>query len=427
MTEEQKTLLSQKNRVLDLCHGRGHLCGKILGDLGADVIQIEKPGGDPSRNIGPFHGDVIHPEKSLWWFAFNMHKRGITLDIETADGKEILETLVKTADFVIESFEPGHMDSIGLGYPVLEEINPGIVMVSLSGFGQTGPYAYYKAPDIVLMSMGGQAFMAGDDDRPPVQISYPHAWSLAGLHGCVGAIYAYYWREMTGEGQHVDAAAQLGVLWTHMNAMMTWDLNRINITRGGAIRRQQRILPDGSKPVITFRSTFPCRDGYVYSLLSGGVVGAPRMRILIDWMDSEGMAPDWMKDYDWVNDYDYSVITQEKIDMVQDPISEFFMSHTMTELYEEALRRGYWLVPIGTPKSIVEDRQLAFREFWAEIEHPELGDILTYPGWPIKQSETPWRVQRRAPLIGEHNEDIYENELGFSKETLSALKARGVI
>jgi len=427
MTEEQGTLLRPENRVLDLCHSRGHLCGKILGDLGADVIQIEKPGGDPSRHIGPFYEDIFHPEKSLWWFAFNMHKRGITLNIETADGREIFKKLVKTADFVIESFDPGHMEEIGLGYPVIEKINPRVIMVSLSGFGQSGPYAHYKAPDIVLMSMGGQAFMAGDDDRPPVQISYPHAWSLAGLHGAVGAVYAYYWREMTGQGQHVDISAQLGVLWTHMNAMMFWDLNRINITRGGAIRRQQRLLPDGSRQVLTGRSTFPCKDGYVYTLIGGGVVGASRMKILTDWMDSEGMAPDWMKDYDWLNDFDYSVITQEKIDMVQKPILDFFMTHTMTELYEEALRRGYWLVPIGTPRSIFEDKQLAFREFWMKIEHLELDACLTYPGWPIKQSETPWRVQRRAPLIGEHNEEIYEKELGFSKEELSMLKAGGVI
>ena len=138
MAEKQETMLSPY-RVLDLTDEKGLLCGKILGDLGADVIKIERPGGDPARNIGPFYHDEPDPEKSLFWFALNTSKRGITLDIEKADGKEIFKKLVKSADFVIESFAPGYLDKLGLGYSELERLNPGIIMVSITPFGQTGP------------------------------------------------------------------------------------------------------------------------------------------------------------------------------------------------------------------------------------------------------------------------------------------------
>ena len=403
---DQKTLLSGRHRVLDLCEGKGHLCGKILGDLGADVIQIERPGGDPARNIGPFYNDIPDPEKSLWWFAFNMHKRGITLDIDTADGREIFRELAKDADFIIESFDPGFMGSLGLGYDELEKINPRVILVSVNAFGQTGPYAHFKAPDIVLMSMGGQAFMAGDDDRPPVQVSYPHAWQFAALHACVGALNAHYWREMTGEGQHVDSSGQAGVVWTNMNANATWDMHQVNVTRGGAIRTGERINLDGSTTKITSQTTYPCKDGYIFCFFVGGPVFGGRMKVFVDWMNEEGMAPEWMKRFDWINDYDVMTVSQEMIDRTNAAVKPFLIKHTMKELYEGALKRNHWLVPVGTPKSIYEDKQLAYREFWQKIEHPELDDILIYPGWPIKQSETPWKLQRRAPLIGEHNDEI---------------------
>ncbi|MFC1948616.1 CoA transferase [Chloroflexota bacterium] len=164
-------------RALDLTDEKGLLCGKILADLGADVIKIERPGGDPARNIGPFYHDEPDPEKSLYWFAYNTSKRGITLDIETTDGKEIFKQLVKNADFIIESFPPGYLDSIGLGYSALEKIKPDIILISITPFGQTGPYKDYKTSDIVAWAMGGEMAPFGDPDRPP----HPYQPPLAGI------------------------------------------------------------------------------------------------------------------------------------------------------------------------------------------------------------------------------------------------------
>ena len=188
-------------RVLDLTDEKGFLCGKLLGDLGADVIKVERPGGDPARSIGPFYHDEADPEKSLFWFAFNTSKRGITLDIETAEGQEVFKRLVESADFVIESFPPGYMDQLGLGYSALEEVNPGIIMVSITPFGQTGPYKDYKAPDIVAWAMGGSMYPFGNADRPPVRISHhSQAYLHASGEAAVGAMLALYYRSITGEG-----------------------------------------------------------------------------------------------------------------------------------------------------------------------------------------------------------------------------------
>src|SRR5512136_445244 len=157
-------------RVLDLADEKGILCGKVLGDLGADVIAIEPPRGSPARLVGPYYHDEPDPEKSLFWFAYATSKRGVTLNIETDDGKDIFRRLVEKSDIVVETFHPGYLDSIGLGYQDLEKINPGVILVSITPFGQTGPYRDYKGPDIVVWGMSGMMYPIGDADRPPVRI-----------------------------------------------------------------------------------------------------------------------------------------------------------------------------------------------------------------------------------------------------------------
>ena len=255
-TTETKSLLAPY-RVLDLTDEKGLLCGKLFGDMGADVIKIECPGGDPARNIGPFYHDDIDSERSLSWFAFNLNKRGITLNIETDDGRELFKSLVKTADFLIESFPPGYLDQLGLGYASLETINPRIIMVSISPFGQTGPYAHYKAYDIVGMAMGGMMQICGDPDRPPVRITYPQAYLFASAEAVVGAMAAHYYREATGEGQHVDISMQQCIVGLGMTAPAIWELMQINQKRGGSIQVIQRRLEDGTVKTTTLRSVWP--------------------------------------------------------------------------------------------------------------------------------------------------------------------------
>ncbi|MFC2018468.1 CaiB/BaiF CoA transferase family protein, partial [Chloroflexota bacterium] len=201
--ERQEAMLGPY-RVLDLSDEKGAFCGALLGSLGADVIKIEKPDGDPMRKLGPFFHDEPDPEKSLFWMGYNINKRGITLDIETADGKEMFKRLVKTADIVLESFMPGYMDGLGLGYKELEKINPQIIMTSITPFGQDGPYKDYKSSDLVSWALGGLLAMTGDPDRPPIRISHiPISYLMASYDGVWGALVALYGRGTSGEGQLV--------------------------------------------------------------------------------------------------------------------------------------------------------------------------------------------------------------------------------
>jgi len=199
-------------RILDLTNEKGFFCGKLLGDIGADVIKIEKPGGDKSRNLGPFYHDEVDSEKSLYWFAFNANKRGITLDIETADGREIFKRMAQKADAVIESFQPGYLDGIGLGYDALKEINPGLVFTSVSAFGQEGPYKDYKAGDMVVRALGGLLYTVGEPDRPPLTTSYFHSFLVGAAHAAIGTMVDLYYRAFSGKGQSVEAPTQQGLV-----------------------------------------------------------------------------------------------------------------------------------------------------------------------------------------------------------------------
>lgn len=417
MKKEPEGLLSPY-RVLDLTDEKGLVCGRILGDFGADVIKIEPPGGDPCRNIGPFYHDIADPEKSLFWFAYCANRRGITLNIEAADGREIFKKLVRTADVVLESFPPGYLDSLGLGYSHLSEVNPRIIMTSITPFGQTGPYSHFKGPDLITWSVGGMTKVSGDPDRPPIRMSFPQSYPNGGAVGATGTVLAIYYRTVTGEGQHVDVSIQEQVIRTLANVRQFWDVCRINLNRAGQFRT-------GLSTSANQRLIWRCADGYVNYPVYGGITGARTNRALVEWMNSEGIVDDYLNSMDWIR-YDMACTTQEEFDRMEVPISKFFMRHTMSELFDSALERGIMLYPVYSPKEIVEDPHLADREFWQQLEHPELNDTITYPGAFLKLSETFCGLRRRAPLIGEHNREIYA-ELGLSQQELLILKQAGVI
>ena len=416
-------------RVLDLTDDKGFYCGKVIADLGADVIKIERPGGDPSRNIGPFYKNIPDPKKSLYWWAYNTSKMGITLDIETADGHEIFKRLVETADVVIESFPPVYMENLGLGYSALCEINPGLVVTSITPFGQTGPYKDYKAPDIVGCCLGGQAYVTGDEDRPPCRISFPQAYLHAGSYAASGTLAALRYRELSGEGQYVDVSMQEAVIWTLMTVVQYWDLMKYNMVRAGIWRRYY-IGP--SHPIMPSRIAYACRDGEVGFQVGGGLMAAISMPAMVGWMAEEGMPlgafepmRDWGYD-DWLM-RDPTSMSLEEVDAEENSLLKFFATKTRAEIYEQALKRGIMLFPSNTTKDLAENLQLKEREFYVEVEHPELDETITYVGAPYKITETTWMISRRAPLIGEHNQEIYEEELGFSKEEMRLLKEARVI
>jgi crotonobetainyl-CoA:carnitine CoA-transferase CaiB-like acyl-CoA transferase len=405
-------------RVLDLCDGKGIFCGRILGDLGCDVIKVEKPGGDPSLILGPFDHDSLDSEKSLFWLAYNANKRSITLAIEKPEGKEIFKMLVQKADVVLESFPPGTMAGLGLGYEELSKVNPSLVMTSITPFGQSGPYRDFKASDLTLWCLGGMAYVSGDPDRAPVQVSSPQSY----LHGAAAAaaatLIALYDRELTGETQWIDVSIQEAVVHTLMNVVQFWDVSGIVLKRSGAFRT-------GLSTAANQRLIWRCKDGYVNFPIYATAGGAQSNAKLVRWMESEGIRDEHLSSIQW-EEFDLSTASQEQFDLVEGSIGRFFNSHTMDELYQGAIERGIMLYPVYGAKEIREDPQLKARGFWSHVDHPKLGEVTFFPGSPFVFSGERQDI-RRAPLIGEHNEDIYRGELGISGEEFVTLEEAGII
>ena len=416
---QEKKCLVRSPRVLDLTNSNGHLCGRILADLGADVVKIERPGGDPDRRIGPFYQQTFNRERSLLWFAYNANKRGITLNLDSGDGRQILKKLAGKADFLIESFPPGFMDELGLGYAVLGEINPGIIYTSITPFGQTGLYKNFKASDLVVMAMSGLLYMTGRPGEAPVRISFPQWFLLAAAHAAAASMVAYFYRETTSRGQHIDVSARECVLWETSNAIPSWKLNRKILKRVGSYM-------SGRWADIKQKLLWECKDGYVvFYILSGGF-GAKTNRGIVEWLQEEGLASEFLTDIDWTA-FDMSKQTQEVQNQMEAPIAELFSRHTKAELYNEALKRKIMLCPVSTARDICENTQLHARNFWVEVDHPEIPTRITYPGPFARLSETPLAPARRAPLPGEHNQEVYEKELAFSKRDLGLLHQSGII
>ena len=407
-------------RVLDLTDEKGLYCGQLLGSLGADVIKLERPGGDPARNIGPFYHDIPDPEKSFFWFAFNTNKRGVTLNIETADGRDIFKKLVKTADVIVESFPPGYMDELGLGYSELEKINPGIVMTSITPFGQTGPYRDYKASDLVCWAMSGLLFVTGDPDKPPIHVSHiPLSFLLAGMDGAWSTAIALFWRRTSGEGQYIDLSIQDSASKTAWMIHERWEVTGEEFQRGSS----HYGVPNSD---VVVRMVWPVKDGYIMYMIITGPFGASESQRLVKWLDDEGMADDFLRGIDWAT-LDWRQMSREEGEKIQDYFARFFQTKTKAELLEEALRRRLMIQPVNTPKDIMRHPQLEARGYWQKLDHTDLGATLRYPSRFCLMSEAPCKLWRRAPLIGEHNQEIYQKELGFSSEELVVLKQGGII
>jgi len=416
-------------RVIDLAGPIGLYCAKQLAELGADVIKVERPGGDRTRNIGPFYHDEPHPEKSLHFFHFNANKRSITLNLETTQGREILKRLVKTADIMVETFPPGYLQQLGLGYEELRKINPGLILTSITGFGQSGPFKDYKAADIVGVAMGGLMWLAGFPEQPPNYAGGYQGYNLASINSTMSALMALHYRDITGEGQHVDVSMQEAVVTSTELGVIAYATRKI-------IRKRT-----GRQVYRGWNEVFPCKDGYIMC----SPFGAAGWKQMLEWADSEGMAAD-LKDERYQDLLDIMSDVQmdrqvsgprrdpkalagrdAEISHVEQVWEDFLLTHTREELYRKCQSMGIRLMPIYSAADQLQDPQLTAREWFIPVAHPELGHVLTYAGPPYRLSRTPWQIRKRAPLVGEHNLEIYKEELGFSVEELLTLKQQGVI
>jgi crotonobetainyl-CoA:carnitine CoA-transferase CaiB-like acyl-CoA transferase len=395
----------------------GFVCGALLASMGVDVIKIEPPGGDPSRSLGPFYRDVPDPERSLYWKAFNVGKRGITLDVEHERGSEILLRLVNTADFVVESFRPGFLDSIGCGFEALRRRNPKLVLVSITPFGQHGPYSRYVANDLVAAAMGGVLDNTGDVDRAPVKEPLESIYFHGGLAGAFGGLLAHFHSRRSASGQHVDVSLQHCGLTRCSSSIAAWQFDKALMTRKGS---QTTLGP------VTSRWIWECRDGHIFWHMLGGLIGAPANEALSNWMDEVGVGNPLREVADWKT-FDKAGQTQDQWDRFERAIGAFFRRFTKTEIDGESQKRGVNAASAQDPAGVYGHAQLAARGYWQEVDDPTVGP-LRLPRYFFRSDRVPTpAASRPAPTIGQDNTAVYEGELGIRPSALSTLRGEHVI
>ncbi len=407
-------------RVLDVADEKGQLCARILGELGADVIKVEPPGdGDPTRHNGPFFKNEAGPDTSLYWWTMNAGKRSVTLQLKLEAGREILHRLVAVSDIVIETNMPGEAAPLGLDYTSVSAANPSSILVSITNFGQSGPYAKWQATDIVGQAMGGLMHLNGDEEHGPVRITAPQAYAQVNFQAAVGAMIALYARGVNdGIGQHVDVSMQEAVANAMDNTQQTWDIRRVN-TSGPGMHRN-------SGGVKGTRYLFETADGWLVCLQVGGLIGAGANAI-IDWLAASGEArgldsPEWRARLTSLQPK-----LPEDVRYVEETLAAFLRTRKKEELVEEAQRRGAGWAPVFSPREIVDSKHLAARDYWIRVHHEDIGESFIYPGAPFKLGETPWKQRGRAPRVGEHNVQVYGSLLGLDEAGLRRLKLKMVV
>ncbi len=396
-------------RVLDLADEKGVYCGKLLGDLGADVIKVEPPGGDKTRFRGPFHNNEVHPEKSLHFLYFNTSKGSITLNLEDSTGQAIFKRLAEKADVVVESFPVGYLASLGLGYPALRKINPRLVMSSITPFGQKGPLSGYKATDINIMAMSGYMQLIGEPDQQPLVLGGEQSFYPGAQYAAVGTVAALFYRDATsGKGQHVDVSMQEAMItfYHEQTPVAMWTKKKENVSRVGSM-----------DAMVTPCGLYPCKDGWI----SLCVVTPLEWDTLAQWIHEVTGNDEVLQEQ-----YKGGLISRMPVrDMVNVMVIDFTDRLTTRELFLEGQKRKLAVLPVNDAPSLLEDAQLNSRGFWVELDHPVVGK-MKYPKGAL-YSDAIGAPRKAAPLLGEDNERIYCDELGYSKEDLAVLRTTGVI
>jgi crotonobetainyl-CoA:carnitine CoA-transferase CaiB-like acyl-CoA transferase len=391
-------------------------CARLLADFGAEVIKIEEPGsGDQARKRGPFPQDVPHPEKSGLYSYVNWNKLGVTLNLGESSGREICKKLIKEADVLIEDTSAGKDKEFGLDYETLSQLNPRLIVTSITPNGKTGPYKNYKAYPLNLAHGSGAGYVlpCGDTylaypDREPIKSGGFIGEYNSGETAVIATAAALFWRETSGSGQHVDVSQREAI-----SSLSRWEFSRFN--QGFIESRASRTFPVGG--------LMCCKDGFVeISLMSkSSWLGLIKLIGNPEWAQKE--------------DYRYEKVIkgfakQEEVDLkkkqeINDYIICWMLEHTKEEIYHQGQACGVPVTKVANTQDVVESRQYNARNYFITVDHPELGSVK-YPSWPCKFSETPPSVRRPAPLLGEHNEQVF-SQLGYTKQDLIRLRAAGTI
>lgn len=389
-------------RVLDLAERTGAFAGRLLAALGADVIRVEPPGGDPMRAIPPFWEGAPHPERSLFFWFYNTGKRGITLDVRRPAGAALLRRLAAGVDVLVESGAPGTLAALGCGADSLRATNPGLVVASITPFGQRGPRRAWRASDTVAQALGGMMCVNGEPGRPPLRSLGLQAYHQAGVFAAIGVLGALFARARTGRGQDVDVSLQAAVAGAIENVPGFWHQSGLIAARQGSLH-WTRYIRVGR-----------CRDGWVMHCTLGDWTS------LVEWVKADGMAAD-LTDPAW----EEPAARQAGAEHVFDLLDAWAARYTVAELHEGAQARRIAYAAVRPPEALVRDPQLGARGFFVPIDHPDLGVTVPYPGPPFRLADDP--PARRPPHRGEHNAEVYRGTLGLATDELAALAAAGVV
>lgn len=391
-------------KVLDLTHYvAGPYATRLMAAQGAEVIKVERPGtGDPSRRIGPFPDDVPHSEKSALFLYLNTGKRSVTLNLKHASSQPILHSLLKWADVLVENFRPAVTERLGLNYESVASVNPGLVMTSISNFGQTGPYRDYGAREINLYAMGGLMHITGDPEQEPLHMAARLAQYGAGQNAFAGTMGALLYRDISGAGQHVDVAISEYLATILENALSQYSYTGSNFRRTGN-RGYGRAA----------WGPYPCRDGYV------GVIAGPdhKWHEMAELMGIAELADERF------GDRAGRAANADELDALMLP---WLMQHDRHDIFEQAQRSGLAFAYVAMPEDILSWEHLRERKFFTDVEHPEAG-VLEHPTMPWRVSgDGGWNLDA-APTLGQHNEDVFCGMLGYSKEDLVRMRGMGVV
>jgi crotonobetainyl-CoA:carnitine CoA-transferase CaiB-like acyl-CoA transferase len=400
-------------RVVELADGWAAQCGRILADLGADVVKVEPPDGDSARSRPPFIAERPGPDRSLWWIALNANKRGVTLDLAHPSAANVLRGLVERADVLIESHAPGALQRHGLGADTLASWNERLIHTSITPYGSNGPLAQARASDLEVTAASGALALAGEPGSRPVRSTLPQSPFWAGMYGAMGTLFAYLARGVSGQGQRVDTSAQASMVTVTPPATVHWDVTREEHTRLGPFLLGRSIV--GAR----FRNIWRCRDGYVSFAIQGGAIGKLTGKMLVEWMRSRGDVPAILAAIDWEK-FDNTTLRQDEVERLESAIAPFFEGLTKKEFFEGVVARNMLGYPVSTVADVEADPQLAARDFWQNVEVPEAGRSVAFPGgFALFDGERP-RIRRPAPRIGEHNDEVYVRELGLAARDLAA-------
>ena len=390
-------------RVLDLTHCiAGPYCTRLMAGFGADVLKVEPPGGERGRRIGPFYQDEPGPDSSLLFAYLNAGKRSISLNLKSQEGRNVFLSMLPDFDVVAENFAPRVMPSLGLDYDSLQATAPDLVMVSISNFGQTGPYRDFKATDIVEYALGGLMYIFGAYDREPLKHAFNQAQFKAGTDAASAALMALYHQRLTGQGQHVDVSIQEAVA-TGLRDVVN------NYTYTGAIRRRQ---PNHSGDLQRLRAT---ADGFL--LPNPGLGGGLNWDSFVEFLDLPEL------DDDRFRTPSARLANAEELGRILD---EHFIRQNKYDMFYGSHQRRFIFGVIQSPEEVLKDPQFAHRGFFQDVDHPVMGNIK-FPGAPFNMETTPWQADRPAPSVGQHNGAVLGEYLGITADQRAQMRSEGII